>query len=175
MVVEDEEVRYPICLEGFGTDMEASKTSGRHRYHKDHINKWLENHSTCPVCSFQMPPVEENNPAAGGAAQREGEGERRERRAEEQERLNMGISLHDIEALQPWDRRRVSDEEGCSHSAILGLGGIWCDVDGVEFSYCTSHASTSREQAYMELVAGLRGSDTQIGHGSQILYHLLKI
>ncbi|KAF3792686.1 RING-H2 finger protein [Nymphaea thermarum] len=83
MVVEDEEVRCPICLEEFGTDREARETPCRHRYHKHCIDKELENHSTCPVCRFQMSPVKENNPAAGGAAQREGEGERRGRRAKE--------------------------------------------------------------------------------------------
>ncbi|XP_031475254.1 protein NARROW LEAF 1-like isoform X1 [Nymphaea colorata] len=51
---------------------------------------------------------------------------------------------------------------------LVGPGGIWCDVDVVEFSYYTSHASTSREQVYTELVEGLRGSDPQIGPGSQV-------
>ncbi|KAF3781933.1 E3 ubiquitin-protein ligase, partial [Nymphaea thermarum] len=66
--------RCPICLEGFDTDREARETPCRHRYHKDCINKWLENHNTCLVCRFQMPLVEENNSAAGGAAHREEEG-----------------------------------------------------------------------------------------------------
>ncbi|CAN6446100.1 unnamed protein product [Victoria cruziana] len=54
---------------------------------------------------------------------------------------------------------------------LVGPGGIWCDVDVVEFSYYTvftSNAATSREQAYTELVEGLRGSDPQIGPGSQV-------
>uniref|UniRef100_A0A5K0VDB2 RING-type domain-containing protein n=1 Tax=Nymphaea colorata TaxID=210225 RepID=A0A5K0VDB2_9MAGN len=71
----------PICLEGFGTDREARETPCRHRYHKDCIDKWFENHSTCPVCRFQMPLVEENNSAAAGAAQREEEGDEGLRRS----------------------------------------------------------------------------------------------
>lgn len=49
-------------------------------------------------------------------------------------------------------------------------------MDVVEFSYYTvftSNAATSREQAYTELVEGLRGSDPQIGPGSQVSMLLL--
>ncbi|KAF3782227.1 hypothetical protein EJ110_NYTH34865 [Nymphaea thermarum] len=48
MVVEDEEARCPICLEGLGADGEVRETPCRHKYHKNCITKWLENHNTCP-------------------------------------------------------------------------------------------------------------------------------
>ncbi|KAF3783356.1 E3 ubiquitin-protein ligase [Nymphaea thermarum] len=64
VVVEDEEARCAVCLEGFGVDGEARETPCSHRYHNNCIIKWLEKHITCPVCRFQM-PVEENKPAAG--------------------------------------------------------------------------------------------------------------
>ncbi|KAF3792689.1 hypothetical protein EJ110_NYTH11000 [Nymphaea thermarum] len=57
MVVDDEEARCPICLEGFAANRDARKMPCRH----------------------------ENNPAAAGAVQREDEGERRGQRAEEEE------------------------------------------------------------------------------------------
>ncbi|KAF3782220.1 putative RING finger protein P32A8-03c [Nymphaea thermarum] len=109
MVVEDEEARCPICLEGLGVDGEVRETPCRHRYHKDCIMKWLENHNTCLVCRcrFQM-PVEENNPAAGGAVQRKDEGERRGRRAEaeeEQERQDAGYIGED--PLKHWSKKKV--------------------------------------------------------------------
>ncbi|XP_031500052.1 protein NARROW LEAF 1-like isoform X2 [Nymphaea colorata] len=51
---------------------------------------------------------------------------------------------------------------------LVGPGGIWCDVDVVEFSYYTSLVATPKEQVYTELVEGLRGSDPCIGPGSQV-------
>lgn len=49
-----------------------------------------------------------------------------------------------------------------------GPGGVWCDVDVVEFSYYGSPAPTPKEQLYTELADGLRGSDPCIGSGSQV-------
>ncbi|KAL5650602.1 hypothetical protein ACJX0J_041411, partial [Zea mays] len=49
-----------------------------------------------------------------------------------------------------------------------GPGGVWCDVDVVEFSYYGAPAPTPKEQLYDELVDGLRGSDPSIGSGSQV-------
>lgn len=50
-----------------------------------------------------------------------------------------------------------------------GPGGVWCDVDVVEFTYYGAPAATPKEQLYTELVDGLRGSDPCIGSGSQVL------
>lgn len=51
-----------------------------------------------------------------------------------------------------------------------GPGGVWCDVDVVEFSYYGAPAPTPKEQLYTELVDGLRGSDPCIGSGSQVFF-----
>ncbi|KAK9133920.1 hypothetical protein Scep_013448 [Stephania cephalantha] len=56
----------------------------------------------------------------------------------------------------------------CLPSALEGPGGVWCDVDVVEFSYFGAPAATPKEQLYTELVDGLRGSDPCIGSGSQV-------
>ncbi|KAF3785161.1 hypothetical protein EJ110_NYTH28743 [Nymphaea thermarum] len=68
VVVEEEEARCPMCLEGYGANGEAREMP-------------------CTL-RFRM-PVEENKPAAGGGVEEEDEGERRMRRgrrAEEEER-----------------------------------------------------------------------------------------
>lgn len=51
---------------------------------------------------------------------------------------------------------------------LEGPGGIWCDVDVVEFSYCGASAVAPKEQVYTELVEGLQGNDPHIGPGSQV-------
>ncbi|ONK60968.1 uncharacterized protein A4U43_C08F24620 [Asparagus officinalis] len=56
----------------------------------------------------------------------------------------------------------------CLPIALEGPGGVWCDVDVVEFSYYGAPTPTPKEQLYTELVDGLRGSDPCIGSGSQV-------
>lgn len=53
-----------------------------------------------------------------------------------------------------------------------GPGGVWCDIDVVEFSYYGAPAATPKEQLYTELVDGLRGSDPCIGSGSQVINYI---
>eukprot|EP00249_Psilotum_nudum_P021469 c28117_g1_i2 orf=1560-2681(-) len=53
-------------------------------------------------------------------------------------------------------------------SALEGPGGIWCDVDVVEFLYYGAPTVTPKEQVYTQLVEGLRGNDPCIGPGSQV-------
>lgn len=51
-----------------------------------------------------------------------------------------------------------------------GPGGVWCEVDVVEFSYygAPAPAATPKEQLHSELVDDLRGSGRCIGSGSQV-------
>lgn len=51
---------------------------------------------------------------------------------------------------------------------LQGPGGVWCDVDVVEFSYFGAPEPTLKEQLYTEIVDDLRGSDPSIGSGSQV-------
>lgn len=51
---------------------------------------------------------------------------------------------------------------------LEGPGGVWCDVDVVEFYYHGVPAFTPKEQVYSELAEGLRGNDPYIGPGSQV-------
>ena len=49
-----------------------------------------------------------------------------------------------------------------------GPGGVWCDVDVVEFSYFGAPQPTPKEQLYTEIVNDLRGDGLYIGSGSQV-------
>ncbi|URE39355.1 Peptidase, trypsin-like serine and cysteine proteases [Musa troglodytarum] len=86
-------------------------------------------------------------------------------------RIRKG-TLTDIPAIIVFVARKVH-KKWLSHDQILpsaleGPGGVWCDVDVVEFSYYAVPTPTSKEQLYNELVDGLRGSDLCIGSGSQV-------
>ncbi|KAG7959303.1 hypothetical protein I3843_10G062900 [Carya illinoinensis] len=86
-------------------------------------------------------------------------------------RIRKGV-LTDIPAILVFVARKVHrqclNHVQCLPAALEGPGGVWCDVDVVEFSYFGAPAPTPKEQIYTELVDGLRGSDPLIGSGSQV-------
>ncbi|KAL3570121.1 hypothetical protein D5086_027370 [Populus alba] len=86
-------------------------------------------------------------------------------------RIRRGL-LTDIPAILVFVARKVHRQwlshVQCLPAALEGPGGVWCDVDVVEFSYYGVPAATPKEQLYTELVDGLRGSDPCIGPGSQV-------
>ncbi|GLT59141.1 hypothetical protein SLA2020_319780 [Shorea laevis] len=86
-------------------------------------------------------------------------------------RIRRGV-LTDIPAILVFVARKVHRQWlshiQCLPAALEGPGGVWCDVDVVEFSYYGAPAPTPKEQLYTELVDGLRGGDPCIGSGSQV-------
>ncbi|XP_031247967.1 protein NARROW LEAF 1-like isoform X3 [Pistacia vera] len=87
-------------------------------------------------------------------------------------RIRRGV-LTDIPAILVFVARKVHRQwlspVQCLPAALeQGPGGVWCDVDVVEFSYYGAPAPTPKEELYTELVDGLRGSDPCIGSGSQV-------
>ncbi|XP_022720229.1 uncharacterized protein LOC111278059 isoform X2 [Durio zibethinus] len=86
-------------------------------------------------------------------------------------RIRQGV-LTDIPAIIVFVSRKVHrqwlSQFQCLPAALEGPGGVWCDVDVVEFSYYGAPAATPKEQLYTEFVDGLRGSDPIIGSGSQV-------
>ncbi|KAI3949429.1 hypothetical protein MKX01_000077 [Papaver californicum] len=86
-------------------------------------------------------------------------------------RIRKG-TLTDIPAILVFVARKVHrqwlNHIQCLPAALEGPGGVWCDVDVVEFSYFGAPAQTPKEQLYTEIVDGLRGSDRCIGSGSQV-------
>ncbi|XP_050232760.1 protein NARROW LEAF 1-like [Mercurialis annua] len=86
-------------------------------------------------------------------------------------RIRRGV-LTDIPAILVFVARKVHmqwlSHVQCLPPALEGPGGVWCDLDVVEFSYYGAPAATPKEQLYTELVDGLRGSDPCIGSGSQV-------
>lgn len=55
--VEDE-LQCSVCLDEFEIGAEAKEMPCRHRFHSGCILPWLEMHSSCPVCRFQLPADE---------------------------------------------------------------------------------------------------------------------
>ncbi|KAI8524663.1 hypothetical protein RHMOL_Rhmol13G0165400 [Rhododendron molle] len=88
-------------------------------------------------------------------------------------RIRRGL-LTDIPAILVFVARKVHRQWlrhiQCLPAYLEGPGGVWCDVDVVEFSYFGAPAPTPKEQLYNELVDGLRGSDPYIGSGSQVRF-----
>lgn len=51
----EEKAECAICKDAFEIQQKAVKLPCNHLYHNECIEKWLEMHSTCPVCRFQLP------------------------------------------------------------------------------------------------------------------------
>ncbi|CAN1750250.1 Protein NARROW LEAF 1 [Linum perenne] len=56
----------------------------------------------------------------------------------------------------------------CLPNALEGPGGVWCDVDVLEFSYFGAPEPAPKEQLYTDIVDDLRGGNLYIGSGSQV-------
>ncbi|XP_076950699.1 protein NARROW LEAF 1-like isoform X2 [Bidens hawaiensis] len=86
-------------------------------------------------------------------------------------RMRGGL-LTDIPAILVFVGRKVHREWlGCGDfvpCALEGPGGVWCEVDVVEFSYYGAPEATPKEEFYTELIDGLRGNDPVVGSGSQV-------
>ncbi|XP_042028231.1 protein NARROW LEAF 1-like [Salvia splendens] len=86
-------------------------------------------------------------------------------------RIRRGV-LTNIPAILVFVSRKVHKQWltplQCLPTALEGPGGIWCDVDVLEFSYFGAPEPTPKEQLYTEIVDDLRGSDPCIGSGSQV-------
>ncbi|PSS03167.1 TRNA (guanine(37)-N1)-methyltransferase [Actinidia chinensis var. chinensis] len=86
-------------------------------------------------------------------------------------RIRRGV-LTDIPAILVFVSRKVHKQWlspiRCLPTALEGPGGVWCDVDVVEFSYFGAPEPAPKEQLYTEIVDDLRGSDPCIGSGSQV-------
>ncbi|XP_051128972.1 protein NARROW LEAF 1 [Andrographis paniculata] len=65
-------------------------------------------------------------------------------------------------------RRHWLSPAQCLPATLEGPGGVWCDVDVVEFSYYGVSAATPKEKLYKELVNGFGSCDPCIGSGSQV-------
>lgn len=86
-------------------------------------------------------------------------------------RIRRGM-LTDIPAILVFVSRKVHKQWlsplQCLPTALEGPGGVWCDVDVLEFSYFGAPEPTPKEQLYTEIVDDLRGTDPCIGSGSQV-------
>ncbi|KAJ7982001.1 Trypsin family protein [Quillaja saponaria] len=86
-------------------------------------------------------------------------------------RIRKGV-LTEIPAILVFVSRKVHKQWlspiQCLPTALEGPGGVWCDVDVVEFSYFGAPEPAPKEQLYSEIVDDLRGGDPCIGSGSQV-------
>lgn len=59
-----------VCLEDFEMGAEAKEMPCQHKFHSDCILPWLELHSSCPICRFQLPTEETKNPCESASSAR---------------------------------------------------------------------------------------------------------
>jgi E3 ubiquitin-protein ligase RNF115/126 len=80
-----------VCLEDFEIGTEAKQMPCKHDFHGDCLFPWLELHSSCPVCRYQLPADEPKTDSVttptnddNGVATTSSDGNRREEEEEEE-------------------------------------------------------------------------------------------
>ncbi|PON42395.1 43kDa postsynaptic protein [Trema orientale] len=60
-----ENLQCSVCLDDFEAGAEAKQMPCKHKFHSECILPWLELHSSCPVCRFQLPADESKRDSDG--------------------------------------------------------------------------------------------------------------
>ncbi|AQK89280.1 E3 ubiquitin-protein ligase RING1-like [Zea mays] len=63
---DDDTASCPVCLEDYAAGERAREMPCRHRFHSNCIVPWLEMHSSCPVCRFQLPATDDKGSCSSG-------------------------------------------------------------------------------------------------------------
>lgn len=63
---DDDTASCPVCLEDYAAGERAREMPCRHRFHANCIVPWLEMHSSCPVCRFQLPATDDKSSCSSG-------------------------------------------------------------------------------------------------------------
>ncbi|KAK4753665.1 hypothetical protein SAY87_001769 [Trapa incisa] len=117
-----EKLQCSICLDDFQIGAEAREMPCDHKFHSGCILPWLELHSSCPVCRYQLPADESKlNTEGSSNANSRIERERREREMEmemERERERGRARARERER----EREREKDTEDGHGSSEKGDG-----------------------------------------------------
>ncbi|CAN1245672.1 E3 ubiquitin-protein ligase SIRP1 [Linum grandiflorum] len=60
-ITVNDNLQCAVCLEDFELGSEAKEMPCKHKFHEGCIHPWLELHSSCPVCRFQMPTADQGS------------------------------------------------------------------------------------------------------------------
>ncbi|KAF7099127.1 hypothetical protein CFC21_100808 [Triticum aestivum] len=65
---EEDAASCAVCLEDYASGERARELPCRHRFHSQCIVPWLDMHSSCPVCRFQLPADDDPKSSCGSGS-----------------------------------------------------------------------------------------------------------
>lgn len=88
-VTIEENLQCSVCLDDFDIGAEAREMPCKHKFHSGCILPWLELHSSCPVCRYQL-PADESKLNPDGSSLESNQRDRRRERERQMERESEG-------------------------------------------------------------------------------------
>ncbi|XP_072982632.1 E3 ubiquitin-protein ligase SIRP1-like [Typha latifolia] len=113
-----------VCLEDFEIGEEAREMPCKHEFHSKCILPWLEMHSSCPVCRFQM-PTDEPRDSTGGSHGNTAEGGGGEASSSRDSGRNGRRSHHIRWPFSRWFLSLRSHRNGSSSSTQSSSSPSW--------------------------------------------------
>lgn len=117
--IQEGALQCSVCLDDFEIGVEAKEMPCEHKFHRDCLLPWLELHSSCPVCRYELPSDETKTETERAEPNGDGGGSESSSFASSQGSENSDGSHH------PEEEEEESDDDGVELSIPWLLSSLF--------------------------------------------------